>query len=353
MKVGKPKSKRVPVRLRHKIQKASASKQRKERKEAKKNPQWKSRMKKDPGIPNLFPYKDKILAEIEDGRRKKEEEAVRRREEARARRGGAVVEDGKKASEVDDDDEDEVLDEADDDAEEEDDDMDVESNANPMAALLASAQARAQTYTTATTADDDEEDDEDEDENDASASGGVSLSTQPKSHNKKFTNPNTPSEPKRRPLPAAALSDPIKAVTKLLLRLEQTPEQLGLQQLLDHYAIAPLPPASNGVDSTSRFLVDVARKRGRLGRGGVPNLHAAAFTVLGDLHEERLRLPALEALQTQQQQGEGPGTEGKRTTTTTKMAALVAKGRIERSSEVQVVTTMAEPFRIEGLFGDD
>ncbi|EME49544.1 hypothetical protein DOTSEDRAFT_122313, partial [Dothistroma septosporum NZE10] len=69
MKVGKPKSKRVPVRLRHKIQKASANKQRKERKDAKKNPQWRSRLKKDPGVPNLFPYKDKVLAEIEESKR--------------------------------------------------------------------------------------------------------------------------------------------------------------------------------------------------------------------------------------------------------------------------------------------
>jgi hypothetical protein len=52
------------------------------------NPQWRSRLKKDPGIPNLFPYKDKILHEIEEKRRLKEEEAMRRREEARARDRG-------------------------------------------------------------------------------------------------------------------------------------------------------------------------------------------------------------------------------------------------------------------------
>ena len=82
MKVGKPKSKRVPVRLRNKIEKASSAKQRKARKEAKKNPQWKSRLKKDPGIPNLFPYKAKVLAEIEEGRRKKEEEIEAAKREA-------------------------------------------------------------------------------------------------------------------------------------------------------------------------------------------------------------------------------------------------------------------------------
>jgi nuclear GTP-binding protein len=40
-------------------------------------------MKKDPGIPNLFPYKDKIIQEIEESRRVKAEENARRRELAR------------------------------------------------------------------------------------------------------------------------------------------------------------------------------------------------------------------------------------------------------------------------------
>src|ERR1700722_17657288 len=91
--IPEPKSKRTPVRLRHKIEKASVAKQKKNRKLAKKNPEWRSRLKKDPGIPNLFPYKDKILAEIEEGRRRKAEEAVRRRAEAKATRTGEVVKD--------------------------------------------------------------------------------------------------------------------------------------------------------------------------------------------------------------------------------------------------------------------
>jgi nuclear GTP-binding protein len=71
------------VRLRHKIEKASAAKQRKQRKLAKQNPQWRTRLKKDPGIPNLFPFKEKLLNEIAERKREKEEEAARRREELR------------------------------------------------------------------------------------------------------------------------------------------------------------------------------------------------------------------------------------------------------------------------------
>jgi nuclear GTP-binding protein len=98
------------VRLRNKIEKASAAKQRKAKKLAKKvsalrevngctltrfeNPEWRSKTKKDPGIPNLFPYKDKILAEVEETRRRKEEETARRRELAKEQKlnGGAASE---------------------------------------------------------------------------------------------------------------------------------------------------------------------------------------------------------------------------------------------------------------------
>lgn len=136
------------MRLRHKIEKASAAKQRKARKDAKKNPQWRSRLKKDPGIPNLFPYKDKILEEIEEKKRKKAEAAQELRDAAKADRaaakqkGGVTVVD--EDMQVDDDDDDD--DDQEDSMESGDDDgMDADGS-NPMAALLASAQARASDY---------------------------------------------------------------------------------------------------------------------------------------------------------------------------------------------------------------
>lgn len=303
MKVGKPKSKRTPVRLRHKIEKASANKQRKERKEAKKNPQWRSRLKKDPGIPNLFPYKDKVLAEIEESKRKKEEEQQRRREVARAQREGRKVDAQPAATEADEDEDEELADLEEGDAEADDD---MEEDTNPMAALLASAQARAQKYQDG----DEDEDDEDDD-------GGVAALEQVKS---KAT---ASAQPAGKVLPPQAIADPIKGVTALIKRLEKTQE--GIQELLTFYQLPPLVTA--GSDTTTRFLVDVARKRGRLSRGGVPNMHAAALTVLGDLNEDRLKLDALQQLPTASN-------------------AAVNKG------DVQIVSTMAQPFRIEGLFGD-
>ena len=136
-----PKSKRTPVRLRHKIEKAGAAKERKQKKLAKKNPEWRSRIKKDPGIPNLFPYKDKILADIEDKKRQRTEELESKRAESKANRveaalmvmqdepnGEALLDEGDVS------DNEEAMDE---------DEIPVGSSSNPMSALLASARARA------------------------------------------------------------------------------------------------------------------------------------------------------------------------------------------------------------------
>ncbi|KAL8929798.1 MAG: hypothetical protein Q9208_000942 [Pyrenodesmia sp. 3 TL-2023] len=148
-KPGKPKSKRTPVRLRHKIEKASAAKQRKQRKLAKKNPEWRSRLKKDPGIPNLFPYKDKILQQIEEKKRLKEEEAVRRREESKNGTTKTVIADNTPTSDDADVGED-LLDET------MEDDAHTDSS-NPLAALLASAKARAAEYEEASASEDDDD----------------------------------------------------------------------------------------------------------------------------------------------------------------------------------------------------
>ncbi|EFQ90135.1 hypothetical protein P3342_003393 [Pyrenophora teres f. teres] len=170
MKVGKPKSKRVPVRLRHKIEKASAAKQKKAKKLAKKDPTWRSKTKKEPGIPNLFPYKDKILAEVEEQRRRKEEEKARLRQLAREQKtGGTAAEDA-----MEDDEEFEQFDaEGDellaDDSTEDEVSMQVDNNSNPMAALLASAKARAAEFEKNDHDQDTMQDSEDEDSDEEDA----------------------------------------------------------------------------------------------------------------------------------------------------------------------------------------
>ncbi|KAG5518470.1 hypothetical protein PMAC_002865 [Pneumocystis sp. 'macacae'] len=61
----KKKSHRQPIRLKYRIEKKVSAHNQKQRKEAKKNPQKHKKKGKDLGIPNSFPYKNRILAEIE------------------------------------------------------------------------------------------------------------------------------------------------------------------------------------------------------------------------------------------------------------------------------------------------
>lgn len=157
--LAEPKSKRVPVRLRHKIEKASAAKQRKARKLAKKNPEWRSRLKKDPGIPNLFPYKDKILAEIEETQKKKAEDLERKRAELRAvKKKGMTGEEVEKLveSRMEGVEDYEGLEEG----MHAQDEMDEDTN--PMAALLASARARAADYENESVSGEEMDDDDDD-----------------------------------------------------------------------------------------------------------------------------------------------------------------------------------------------
>lgn len=172
------------MRLRHKIEKAGAAKQRKQRKLAKtvqfistpsstshslpifQNPEWRSRLKKDPGIPNLFPYKDRILHEIEEKKRLKEEEFQRKREEAKVTKAAVSVDQHVSMEEEleGDDALSDLLDE----------DMDGDTpndSANPMSALLASARARAAEYENKPDGSEDEMDEDDEVE------GGTDLTT--------------------------------------------------------------------------------------------------------------------------------------------------------------------------------
>ncbi|KAL2199813.1 P-loop containing nucleoside triphosphate hydrolase protein [Corynascus similis CBS 632.67] len=156
----KPKSKRTPVRLRHKIEKASAAKQRKARKLAKKNPEWRSKLKKDPGIPNLFPYKEKLLHQIEEDRIRKKEEQQRRRELAKANSAQSEKIEGDEHM-----DEDGIADEFD--GEDVDDAMDEDASdvdeSNPLAALIASAKKAAEQYDKELQSGDEMDDDEDDD----------------------------------------------------------------------------------------------------------------------------------------------------------------------------------------------
>ena len=129
-------------------------------------------------------------------------------------------------------------------------------------------------------------------------------------------------------LPPSAIPDPIPAITLLLYRLSRS--ESTLQPLLDQYKLPPSTLVSSGAngDVTTDFLIQVARKRGRLGKGGVPNLQSAAMSVLMDWRDGRIRGWV-----------EPPGD---------------AEGGEEGGAGSKVVVKeWGEEFKLEGLWGDD
>ncbi|KAI3613390.1 hypothetical protein CBS9595_004223 [Malassezia furfur] len=78
VRVKKRASKRQTTKQREKVNRKVREHHRKQRREAKRNPnpQWRSRRRDDPGIPNSFPYKEQLLNEIEQKRRVAEEQRM-------------------------------------------------------------------------------------------------------------------------------------------------------------------------------------------------------------------------------------------------------------------------------------
>ncbi|KAG7445979.1 P-loop containing nucleoside triphosphate hydrolase protein [Guyanagaster necrorhizus] len=84
-RIRKTTSNRSSTNDRRKLQTKVRESKKKKAKAAEKNPQWKSKQKKDPGIPNEFPYKDQILAEVQEQRRLALEEKQQRKDAKKAK----------------------------------------------------------------------------------------------------------------------------------------------------------------------------------------------------------------------------------------------------------------------------
>ncbi|KAF9019173.1 hypothetical protein CPC16_009631 [Podila verticillata] len=77
-------SKRIPANHRYKIEKRVKDHHRKLRKDAKSNPNAHHKNKKDPGIPNNYPFKEQLLQQIADQKLKAAEEKERQKLARRA-----------------------------------------------------------------------------------------------------------------------------------------------------------------------------------------------------------------------------------------------------------------------------
>lgn len=136
-------------------------------------------------------------------------------------------------------------------------------------------------------------------------------------------------------VPPKQITDPIPAINLLLKRLASS-ESL-FQKMLDVYGIPPLFP-TNG-DKTTDFLIQVARKRGRLGKGGVPNINSAAMTVITDWRDGRIQgwveAPVLQVA------------------TSTNVASSVPLDVPSGVDTREIVKEWAKEFKIEGLWGNE
>jgi nuclear GTP-binding protein len=138
-------------------------------------------------------------------------------------------------------------------------------------------------------------------------------------------------------IPPKNIDDPVPAVTLLLKRLSAA----GLMDKLAAVYDLPSLMTSNG-DATTDFLVQVARKRGRLGRGGVPNINAAAMTVVTDWRDGRIQgwneAPVLPVAAAGETTAEANGAE--------------KSGEEVVADQKEIVTEWAKEFKLEGLWGD-
>lgn len=138
-------------------------------------------------------------------------------------------------------------------------------------------------------------------------------------------------------LPPKQISDPIPAISLLLHRLSTSPNLYN--KLLQMYGIPAVGPFGKA-NATTDFLVQVARKRGRLGKGGVPNLNAAAMAVITDWRDGRIQgwmdAPALQLVadeETDAVMGNSPSSRA-------------------APDRVKIVKEWGEEFQLEGLWGD-
>lgn len=145
-------------------------------------------------------------------------------------------------------------------------------------------------------------------------------------------------------IPPRDIADPIPAVSLLLKRLATSPSLLS--NLLSVYDLPPLHTGLHG-DITTDFLVQVARKRGRLGKGGVPNLNAAAMTVVSDWRDGRIQgwveAPRIEV-------ADAPSAPA---AAAQKENAGIASETGALKDQKAIVKEWAEEFKLDGLWGDD
>lgn len=139
-------------------------------------------------------------------------------------------------------------------------------------------------------------------------------------------------------IPPKTIRDPTAVVEHLLRRLAK--DDAMADAVKQYYLVPPLP-LSNVQEYTKQFLIHVARSRGRLSRGGIPNLEAAALTILSDWRDGRITGWTLPNPASQEPKDpSGP------------KSALRGEKEPAKQENTTIVTEWAREFDLDGLLGD-
>lgn len=144
-------------------------------------------------------------------------------------------------------------------------------------------------------------------------------------------------------LPPKQIADPISVVKILLKKFSANVDMA--QGLKQYYNLPPIP--SHDINEFLKlFLIHIARSKGRLGRGGVPNLESAAMAVLNDWRDGRIlgwtspkTSKAVESLSIELED--------------TLKTELKGKNEPPRVENTTIVNTWAKEFDLDGLLGDN
>lgn len=147
-------------------------------------------------------------------------------------------------------------------------------------------------------------------------------------------------------LPPKYIIDPYPSVLMLVKRLSKSEEMT--QSFKNFYEIPPIP-APDADTFTKHFLIHVARKRGRLGKGGIPNLASAGLSVLSDWRDGKFLgwvLPKASKNTTELNIDNNSGSGSGSTIST---GATVAPAKVEQTT---IVSEWSKEFDLDDLFGN-
>lgn len=141
-------------------------------------------------------------------------------------------------------------------------------------------------------------------------------------------------------LPPKYIVDPYPAVLKLVKRLSKSEEMTESFKKL--YELPPIP-AADADSFTKHFLIHVARKRGRIGKGGIPNLGSAGISVLNDWRDGKILGWVLPKASKDSVQAVDGAVNQKTLGTGTSSAP-------EKVEQTTIVQEWAKEFDLDGLF---